>query len=40
VAEPAVHDYGEEYWADRGYECVDPWGHHWWFYERIRTGKG
>lgn len=40
VAEPAVHDYGEEYWADRGYECVDPWGHHWWFYERLRTGKG
>lgn len=38
VAEPAIHDYGEAYWADRGYECVDPWGHHWWFYERLRTG--
>jgi len=37
VSEPAVHDYGEDYWADRGYECVDLGGHHWWFYERLRT---
>jgi uncharacterized glyoxalase superfamily protein PhnB len=39
AAEPTVHDYGEEYWADRGYECVDLEGHHWWFYQRLRTGK-
>lgn len=29
-------DYGEEYWADRGYEAVDPGGHHWWFSQRTR----
>lgn len=40
VAEPTVQDHGPEYWADRGYECMDPWGHHWWFYERLRTGSG
>lgn len=40
TAEPETHDYGEEYWTDRGYECEDPWGHHWWFYERLRTGGG
>jgi uncharacterized glyoxalase superfamily protein PhnB len=38
VAEPSLHDYGKEYWTDRGYECRDPSGHHWWFYERLRTG--
>ena len=38
VAAPSVQDHGPEYWADRGYECVDPWGHHWWFSERLRTG--
>jgi uncharacterized glyoxalase superfamily protein PhnB len=37
--EIAVHDYGEEYWADRSYGCEDLGGHHWWFTERIRTGK-
>ncbi len=37
AAEPAVHDYGEAYWADRSYEAVDPWGHHWWFSQRLRT---
>lgn len=40
VSEPTTHDYGEEYWTDRGYECVDCGGHHWWFYERLRTGSG
>lgn len=40
VSEPTVHDYGEDYWADRGYEAEDLGGHHWWFYERLRTGKG
>ncbi len=38
VQEPQTHDYGDDYWADRGYECVDVGGHHWWFYERLRTG--
>jgi uncharacterized glyoxalase superfamily protein PhnB len=37
--EPETHDYGDEYWADRGYQCEDVGGHHWWFYERLRTGK-
>jgi uncharacterized glyoxalase superfamily protein PhnB len=39
ASELAVSDYGEDHWADRGYECVDPEGHHWWFYQRLRTGK-
>ncbi|HVV84211.1 MAG TPA: VOC family protein [Kofleriaceae bacterium] len=34
--EPSVHDYGEEYWADRSYGCKDLDGHHWWFCERVR----
>jgi len=38
VSEPETHDYGPEYWADCGYECRDPGGHHWWFYQRLRTG--
>ncbi|HEY3594213.1 MAG TPA: VOC family protein [Polyangiaceae bacterium] len=38
VAEPTTQDYGEEYWSDRGYECEDLEGHHWWFYQRLRTG--
>ena len=36
-SEIAVHDYGEEYWTDRAYACVDLGGHHWWFAERVRT---
>src|SRR5690606_33187035 len=32
-----THDYGDEYWVDRGYDCRDPGGHHWWFYQRIRA---
>ena len=36
VSEPAVHDYGDDYWADRSYGCVDPEGHSWWFSQRIR----
>lgn len=39
VEEPTVHDYGEEYWTDRGYECEDPEGHRWWFYQRLRDPK-
>lgn len=34
--EPEVHDYGEDYWADRVYEAVDPEGHHWFFTQRVR----
>lgn len=37
VSEPETHDYGEEYWSDRGYECVDIGGHHWWFMQRLRN---
>ena len=39
VGEPKVSDYGEDYWADRGYECVDPGGHHWWFAQRLRNPR-
>jgi uncharacterized glyoxalase superfamily protein PhnB len=39
VAELKVSDYGDDYWADRGYECVDPHGHHWWFAQRLRDGS-
>lgn len=38
VREIETHDYGDDYWADRGYECRDIGGHHWWFYQRMRTG--
>lgn len=39
VDEPSVHDYGEEYWADRAYGAVDPEGHLWWFVQRLRGPK-
>ncbi len=32
-----THDYGDDHWADRGYQCRDVGGHHWWFFERLRT---
>jgi uncharacterized glyoxalase superfamily protein PhnB len=38
--EPKTTDYGEDYWADRGYAAIDPEGHLWWFLQRVRTGKG
>ncbi len=38
VTEPATTDYGPEYWTDRGYECRDLGGHHWWFHQRLATG--
>ncbi|HNC98708.1 MAG TPA: VOC family protein [Myxococcota bacterium] len=28
-------DYGEGYWKDRGYGCLDPEGHRWWFAQRL-----
>lgn len=37
VAEPEVHDYGEDYWADRSYGAIDPDGHLWWFSQRLRS---
>lgn len=39
VEEPKTNDYGPEYWSDRSYLCRDPGGHHWWFGQRLRTGK-
>jgi uncharacterized glyoxalase superfamily protein PhnB len=39
VSEPKTSDYGEEYWADRTYECEDLGGHHWWFVQRMRNPK-
>ena len=38
VAEPELHDYGDDYWADRSYGATDPEGHLWWFTQRIRGG--
>jgi uncharacterized glyoxalase superfamily protein PhnB len=37
VVEPKTSDYGDDYWSDRSYECVDLGGHHWWFAQRLRT---
>ncbi|HEY4242668.1 MAG TPA: VOC family protein [Kofleriaceae bacterium] len=37
TGEPSVHDYGEEYWADRSYGCRDVEGHQWWFAQRLRS---
>jgi uncharacterized glyoxalase superfamily protein PhnB len=39
IDEPKVHDYGEDYWADRSYGAVDPEGHMWWFTQRVRDPK-
>jgi uncharacterized glyoxalase superfamily protein PhnB len=39
VTEPNATDYGEEFQLDRGYECIDLEGHHWWFYQRLRDPK-
>jgi uncharacterized glyoxalase superfamily protein PhnB len=33
----ATTDYGEGYWADRGYGCLDPEGHAWYFAQRLAT---
>jgi len=38
--EITTHDYGDDHWADKGYECSDMGGHHWWFFQRMKTGKG
>lgn len=34
------HDYGPEYWADRGYGVTDLEGHQWWFSQRMRSPHG
>ena len=39
VDEPKLHDYGEDYWADRSYGAQDCDGHVWWFTQRIRNPK-
>ena len=39
VDEPTVHDYGEDYWADKSYGAVDPEGHIWWISQRMRSKK-
>jgi uncharacterized glyoxalase superfamily protein PhnB len=40
ATEPKTEDYGDDYWSDRSYECVDVGGHHWWFAQRLRSPKG
>lgn len=40
TAEPEVHDYGPEHWADRSYGALDLDGHLWWFSERLRDPPG
>lgn len=37
AVEPYTTDYGDDYWADRSYQAVDPDGHHWWFMTRLRS---
>ena len=37
VREPTTTDYGAAHWSDRGYECVDPGGHHWYVAQRLRS---
>lgn len=39
VSELETQDYGEDYWTDRGYQCKDLGGHHWWFFQRLRNPK-
>ncbi len=36
VSEPSLHDYGDDYWADRSYGCLDPEDHMWWITQRVR----
>jgi uncharacterized glyoxalase superfamily protein PhnB len=37
IDEPATHDYGEDYWADRSSGALDPEGHMWWITQRVRN---
>ncbi|MEK8030912.1 VOC family protein [Ideonella sp. DXS29W] len=36
ISEPSLHDYGDDYWADRSYGALDLEGHMWWISERVR----
>ncbi len=38
-AEPATHDYGDDYWSDRSYGAYDLEGHAWWFSHRVREKR-
>ena len=40
VEEPATHDYGQDYWADRSYGALDLEGHVWWVTQRLRNAPG
>jgi uncharacterized glyoxalase superfamily protein PhnB len=40
VDEPATHDYGDDYWANRSYGALDPEGHLWWVTQRLRNPPG
>jgi uncharacterized glyoxalase superfamily protein PhnB len=37
VEEPATHDHGADYWADRSYGALDLEGHMWWVTQRLRS---
>jgi uncharacterized glyoxalase superfamily protein PhnB len=39
VEEPALHDYGEDHFADRSYGALDLEGHMWWITQRVRSAK-
>jgi len=36
LEEPAVHDYGADYWTDQSYSVLDLEGHLWWMTQRLR----
>ena len=38
IREPRTDDYGDDYWSDRSYGCLDLDGHLWWFMQRVRSG--
>ena len=37
--EPKTSDYGDDYWVDRSYQCIDHEGHRWWFMQRLRDNR-
>ena len=39
IKEPCNTNYGDEYWEDRGFGCMDPEGHIWYFAHRVRNPK-
>jgi uncharacterized glyoxalase superfamily protein PhnB len=39
IEEPALHDYGEDHFADRSYGALDLEGHVWWITQRVRSAK-